>query len=86
MARDASAASRATLSGKVRRLQVDNGGERDTELRTDVCPEMEMRLQFQGEGAHPWLLGRCNGLARGIYSRPDEDCRVADSAILGEVQ
>ena len=34
--------------------------------------ERRIKLQFQGGGAHPWILERRNGLARGIYNRPVE--------------
>ena len=35
----------------------------------DRCTGCQIMLQFQGEGAHPWLLGRPNGLAQGISNR-----------------
>ena len=31
-------------------------------------------------GAHPWILGRCNGLARGIYNRLKTDAHYGLSA------
>ena len=41
---------------------------------------------FMGFGAHPWLLERRNGLARGIFNRLIEDDRFPSGQILGEVQ
>ena len=43
-------------------------------------------MQFQGVGAHPWLLGRRNGFASGIYNRPIEDDRFVNKSILAEAQ
>ena len=37
-------------------------------------------------GAHPWLLERRNGLARGIYNRLIEDDRFSNKTIPSEVQ
>ena len=67
-------------------LQMDEGGERKNEVWADYCTERRIKLLFQGVGAHPWLLGRRNGLARGIYNRLVEDDRFSSEEILGEVQ
>ena len=40
----------------------------------------------RGEGAHPWILERRNGLARGIYNRLKEDRHYTGPRILAEVQ
>ena len=44
------------------------------------------RLQFQGAGALPWLLGRSNGPAGSIYNRLAADNRFSSNQILSEVQ
>ena len=43
-------------------------------------------MQFQGLGAHPWILQRRNGLARGIYYRLVTDARFSGGQISAEVQ
>ena len=58
----------------------------ENEVWTDYCSERCIKLLFQGAGAHPWLLERRNGLARGIYNRLVEDDRFSSEEILGEVQ
>ena len=67
-------------------IQMDEGGERQNEIWTDFCAERRNKLQFQGVGAHPWLLERPNGQARGIYNGPIEDDRFLNKTILAEVQ
>ena len=62
------------------------GGEWKNEIRTDFCSEGRIKLHFQGVGAHPWLLERRNGLARGIYNRLVEDGRFLSKTFLSEVQ
>ena len=41
---------------------------------------------FQGVGAHPWILERRNGLARGIYNRLHAEKFYSGAQILSEVQ
>ena len=41
---------------------------------------------FQGVGAHPWILERRNGLARGIYNRLKEGRYYTGPQILSEAQ
>ena len=53
-----------------------------TELRSD----RRMKMLFQGAGAHPWILGRRNGLARGIYNRLKEDDRFSAKRAPAGVQ
>ena len=65
---------------------MDEGGERENEVWADYCSERRTELFFQGVGAHPWLLERQNGLARGIYNRLIEDDRFSSGQILSEVQ
>ena len=48
--------------------------------------EGQILLQFQGQDAQPWPMGRRNGLARGIYNRLAADNRPLSRAILNEVQ
>ena len=61
-------------------IQMDGGGEWKNEIWTDVCADRRIKLQFQGVGAHLWLLERRNGLARGIY------CRFPSGQISSGVQ
>ena len=51
--RDASAASRITVSGKPRHLQMKTGGEWKNEVWADLRPERIIRSQFQGGGTLP---------------------------------
>ena len=67
-------------------IQMVEGGEWENEIWTDSRAERRTKLQFQGVGAHPWLLGRRNGLARGIYNRLVEGDRFTDKTIFSEVQ
>ena len=55
-------------------------------MREDFSTGRRSRLQFQGVGAHPWLLEGRNGLARGIYNRPATDDRGSSKQILTGVQ
>ena len=48
--------------------------------------ERRIKLVFQGVGAHPWILERRNGLARGIYNRLEENRHYPGPQILSEVQ
>ena len=61
---------------------MDEGGKRNSEIRTDLRVERTITLQFQRPGAHPRLPGRRNGIARGIYNCPVEDDRFSNSNIL----
>ena len=66
---DAFAASRITVSGEPRRLQIDSGGDWKHEVWTDLCSGGHIRLQFQGKGAHPRMSERRDGLAHGTLHR-----------------
>ena len=61
------------------------GGWKD-EIWADLRAERRLKLQFQGIGAHPWLLERRRCLARGIYNRLIENDRFPNRQILSEVQ
>ena len=65
---------------------MDEGGEWKNEIWLDYCSDRRIKLIFQGVGAHPWLLERRNGLARGIFYRLMEDDRFSRGRILSEVQ
>ena len=63
------------------------GGEKwENEARADLLSEWRIKLELLGVGAHPWLLGRRNGLARGIYDRLVANDRVSGKQILAEYQ
>ena len=53
------------------------GGEWENDLWVDLRADRYIKLQYQGVGAHPWILGRRNGPARGIYNRMNADRRYA---------
>ena len=55
--------------GAPKSLHLDEGGEWKNDLWRDLCVGRRIKLVFQGGGAHPWILERRNGLARGIYNR-----------------
>ena len=65
---------------------MDSGGEWRTEVWADSCSERNIRLQFRGKGARPWVLERRNGFARGIYNRLRGKGRFVDRAIIEEAQ
>ena len=46
-----------------------DGGEWGNETWADSCSGRRAELQSDGEGARPWILGRRNGHARGVYNR-----------------
>ena len=61
--------------GPPRTIQADAGGTWKNETWADFCTERNIRPRFQGQGGHPWLFERRNGLALGIYDRPAADDR-----------
>ena len=48
--------SRIAVLGSPRIIQMDSGDEWRNEIRTDFCTNRNIRLQFHGKGARPWLL------------------------------
>ena len=52
----------------------------------NLCAGRRIELQFQGASAHPWLLGRRYGLARGIYYRLAADGRSSSEQIPSAIQ
>ena len=77
---------RLGIFGLPKCIQMDEGGEWQSEVRTDYCPERLIELFPLGLGARPRILGRRNGLARGIHSRLIADDRRTGSQILPEAQ
>ena len=65
---------------------MDGGGDWKREIWTYLCAGRRIRLQLHGIVARPGLLGRRNGLARGIYNRPVGDDRFSSKQILSEAQ
>ena len=47
---------------------------------------VELNWRSKGVGAHPWILERRSGVARGIYNRLQADRYYAGSQILTEAQ
>ena len=74
------------IFGPPRAIQMDEGGEWKNEVWTDFCTDRRIKLPFQGVGAHPWILERRHGLARGIYNRIRTDDRFSGRQIVTEVQ
>ena len=72
--------------GRQMTIQMDSGGEWGDDLRAAFCAERNIHLQFQGKGAHPWILERRNGFTRGSYTRLAADGRSPSLAILNEIQ
>ena len=70
---DAFLASWVGVFGAPKSLHLDEGGEWKNDLWRDLCVGRRIKLIFQGVGAHPWILERRNGLARGIYNRLKAD-------------
>ena len=83
---DAACSGWSTSFGRPESMQMYEGGAWKNEIRTDQCAERRIKLQFQGVGAHPCLLERRNGLARGIDNRPIEDGRSASRQIFAITQ
>ena len=52
----------------------------------ELRSERETQLQFQGAGAQPWIPGRRNGVARGMYNRFVADDRFPGAQISAEAQ
>ena len=65
---------------------MDEGGDSGDEIWADSRGDRRTKLQFQGVGAHPWSLGRRNGLAWGTYNRLIGDARLVSRQILSGVQ
>ena len=64
-------------SGLSKCIHTDEGGEWGNEVWADLCAGRQIKLQFQGVGAHPWSLERRTGFARGISNRLIGDDRSA---------
>ena len=58
--------SRIAIFARTKCLQTDEEGKWRTEIRADFRAGLRILLQYQGAGAHTWLLERRNGLSRDI--------------------
>ena len=67
-------------------IQIDGGGEWKNELCAELRSERRIRVLYRGVGAHPWVLGRRNGLTRGIYNRLKGGDRFSGKQILAGAQ
>ena len=67
-------------------IQMDDGGEWGSGARADLRSERGIKLQFAGVGAHPWVLERQNGLARGVYNRLVAGDRPSGKQFSAEAQ
>ena len=72
-------------SGSPKCIQVGEGGEWGNEVRADLCSERRIKLPFRGTGAHPWILERRGGIARGIKNRLVAGGRFSGNQISAEV-
>ena len=70
------------VSGRPKTVQMDSDEGKENETLADFWTGRNVRLQFQGKDAHPWLLPRRIGLARGIYGRLAGYGRFSIRAIL----
>ena len=84
--RDAFRASRIGVSGRPHEIQMDEGGEWKNEVWTHLPSERVIKLQFQGVGAHHWILGRSNGPARGIRNLLAAIGRYSGNQVLAAAQ
>ena len=66
-------------------IQMDKSGEWKNESWAELRSERRIKLLFQGVGAHPWVLERRNGLARGICTRLKEGDLLSGKQILAVV-
>ena len=85
-ARDTFCNSWVGVFGPTMCIQMDEGGERKHESRTKLRSGRRIKKLLQGVGAHPWVLQRRNGLARGNYNRLKDDHRASGKQTLAEVQ
>ena len=83
---DASCSSRLGVFGPPLKIQMDEGGEWNNELRAELRSKQQIKLLSQGAGAHPWILVRHNGPGRGICNRLREGDRLSGKQILAEAQ
>ena len=65
---------------------MNEGGEWQNEIWTDLRSEHRIQLLFQGVGAHSCILERRNGITHGIYCRLVADDRFSGWQILPKVQ
>ena len=65
---------------------MDEGEEWRNEVWADLCSKSRIKIHFQGVGARPWVLGRCDGPARGIYNFLMADGRGPGKQLPSEVQ
>ena len=84
--RDAFCYPRVGIFGPPQRIQMDEGGEWEIEVRTELHPERRVKLYFQEVGAHTRILRRRDGLARAIFSRLVEEGRFLGKRIFAEAQ
>ena len=85
-ARAAFLSSWAGVFGIPKSLHLGEGGERKNDLWRDLCVGRRIKLVLQGAGAHPWILERRDGLARGSYNRLKADRVFSGSQISTKAQ
>ena len=78
--------SRIGVFGRPQSTQMDGGGDWENEVWTDLRSKRSIKNQFQQVGARPWILGRRNRLARGIYNRLVAADRFSGKQISVDVQ
>ena len=61
-------------------------GSRRMSYGRNRVPSGELNCYFEGGDAHPWILERRNGLARGIYNHVKGDDPFSGKQVLAEVQ
>ena len=78
--------SRIGVFGEAQGIQTDEGGEWQNEVWPDFRSDPRIELQFQGVGAHTWILERRKGVARGVYDRSVADGHFSGEQIFAEAQ
>ena len=65
---------------------MEEGGKWGNEVWAGRVSYRRIKFHLQGAGAHPWILERRSGLARGSYSRLVADGRFLSKQSVSEVQ
>ena len=78
--------SRIAVFGRPKFVRMDERGDWQADFQTDLRTKRCENLQFQGAGAHKWLLRRHNGQARGIHNSSVADDRFPCEQTSTEVR
>ena len=84
--RDTSRKSGIEVFGPPQCSLMDEGGEWENDAWAELRSDRRINSFLRRVGARPWILGRRNGHARGIYDRLMGDDRFSGKQILAEAQ